>query len=106
VNTTESRDELMAQLVLIGRQLQASDEATTDLIEALADTARALKLPIDERREDTHRFTEGTEAVAAATWAQCGALVFALTERQVVDDRALAAQVARRVFELTSTHYC
>lgn len=101
----ESRDHLMAELALIDRQLQASDETTSDLVEALLDVARALKLPVDARREDAHRFIEGTESVATATWAQCGGLVFALTQRQVVEERALAAQVAQRLFELTPTHY-
>jgi hypothetical protein len=101
----ESRDELMAELALIGRQLQASDEPTPDLINALADSARALKLPADERREDTHRFIEGSEPVESATWAQCGGLVWALAEGQVVDGRMLAARVAQRIFDLLPTHY-
>ena len=101
----ESRDELMEELALIDRQLQMSDESAADLIEALVDAARALKLPIDGRREDAYRFIQGVDSVEAATWAQCGGLVFALSQRQVVDERALAARVAHRVFELTPTHY-
>src|SRR3954464_4626498 len=101
----ESRDELMAELALIVRQLQASDESTSDLVDALVDTARALKLPINEGRDDAHRFIEGVQSVEAATWLQCGGLVFALAEHQVVDSRALASRVAQRVFELAPTHY-
>lgn len=101
----ESRNDLMAEVALINRQLQASDEATSDLIEALLDVARAIKLPVDEHREDAHRFIEGTESVASATWAQCGGLVFALTQQQVVAERAFAAQLAQRLFELIPTHY-
>ena len=101
----ESRDTLMAEVALIARQLQASDEPTSELIDALVDVCRALKLPADSRRDDTHRFLEGAESVEAATWAQCGGLVFALAERQVVDERALAARVAQRIFQLTPTHY-
>jgi hypothetical protein len=101
----ESRDTLMAELALIARQLQAPDEPTSDLIDALVDAARALKLPTDERRPDTHRFIEGAESVESATWAQCGGLVFALAERQVVDERSFATRVAQRIFQLTPTHY-
>jgi hypothetical protein len=100
----ESRDTLMAELALIARQLQASDEPTSELIDALVSAARALKLPCDERREDTHRFLEGVESVESATWAQCGGLVFALAERRVVDERAVATRVAQRIFQLTPTH--
>ncbi|HKO53838.1 MAG TPA: hypothetical protein VJV79_39295 [Polyangiaceae bacterium] len=95
----------MAELALIGRQLQASDEPTPDLINALVDSARAMKLPVDQRRPDTHRFIEGSESVESATWAQCGGLVCALAEGQVVDERMLAARVAQRVFELLPSHY-
>jgi hypothetical protein len=101
----ESRDELMAELVLIARQLQASDEPTSDLIDALIDVTRALKLPIDEPGTDTHRFIEGVDAVEVATWKQCAGLVFALAQKQVTDERALATRIAERVFELTPTHY-
>jgi hypothetical protein len=101
----ESRDVLMAELALIDRQLQTSDEPTSDLVDALVDAARALKLPTAAAREDTHRFIEGAEAVESATWAQCGGIVFALAERQVADERAFAARVAHRIFELTPTHY-
>ncbi len=94
----------MAELALIDRQLQASDESTSDLLEALADTARALKVPADDRREDAHRFIEGVDAVESATWAQCGGLISALTEGLVVEERTVAARVARRIFELTPTH--
>ncbi len=98
------QNELLTELTLIDRQLQASDESTADLIDALVDVARALKVPTDDRREDTHRFIEGAESVASATWAQCGGLVFALVERQVVDERAFAALVAQRIGELAPTH--
>ena len=101
----ESRDALMAELALIDRQLQASDEPTSELVDALVDAARALKLPTAAPREDAHRFIEGADAVESATWAQCGGLVVALAERQVVDERAFAARVAHRIFELTPTHY-
>jgi hypothetical protein len=101
----ESRDELLAELALINRQLEASDESTSDLIDALVEVARALKLPTDARREDSHRFAEGAEAVESATWAQCGGLVVALADRQVVDERAFAARVAQRIFELIPTHH-
>jgi len=101
----ESRDTLMAELALIERQLQASDEPTSELVDALVDAAHALKLPAAALREDTHRFIEGADAVESATWAQCGGLVFALAERHVVDERAFAARVAQRIFELTPTHY-
>ncbi len=100
----ESRNELLSELVLIDRQLQASDESTSDLIDALVDVTRALKLPTDELGEDTHRFLHGDESLTSATWAQCGGLVFALVERQVVDERAFAARVARRIYELAPTH--
>jgi|tagenome__1003787_1003787.scaffolds.fasta_scaffold12704899_1 hypothetical protein len=100
-----TRDELMTEISLISRQLQTSDEPTPDLIEALVDSARAINLPVDERREDTHRFIEGDESVESATWAQCAGLVHALQEGQVVDDRALAARVAQRIFDLLPTHY-
>jgi len=101
----EARDELMAELALINRQLQSSDESTSDLVDALADAARALKLPVDEARDDTHRFIEGVEAVESATWAQCGGLIHSLAQHQLVDERPLAARVAQRVFELAPTHY-
>ena len=101
----ESRDELLSELALINRQLQASDESTSDLIDALVAAARALKLPTDAPREDTHRFIDGAEAVENATWAQCGGLVVALADRQVVDERAFAARLAERIFELTPTHH-
>ncbi len=95
----------MADIALIERQLQASDEATADLVEALADGARALRLPVDDRRSDTHRFTEGADSVDAATWLQCGGLVYALSHGEVADERAFAARVARRIFDLTPSHY-
>ena len=101
----ESRETLMAELALIDRQLQSSDEPTSELVDALVDAAHALKLPTAAPREDTHRFLEGVEAVESATWGQCGGLVFALAERQVVNERAFAARVAHRIFELTPTHY-
>jgi len=101
----ESRDELMGELALIQRQLQAPDEPTSVLVEALLGAARALKLPVDERRGDTHLFVEGGEAVESATWLQCGGLVFALAEGQVVDERAFALRLAQRIFDLTPTHY-
>src|SRR3954451_14999199 len=101
----ESRDELMAELSLINRQLQASDETTSDLLDALVEVTRALKLPVDEARDDTHRFIEGAESIDSATWVQCGGIVFALAQRQVVDARALAARVAQRIFDLAPTHY-
>lgn len=100
-----TRDELLTEIALIGRQLQSSDEPTADLIDALFESARAVNLPVDDRREDTHRFIEGVEAVEAATWAQCAGLVHALQEHQVVEDRALAARVAQRIFDLLPTHY-
>lgn len=100
----DARDELMAEVALINRQLQASDETAADLIEAFVEAARALKLPVDEARSDTHRFIEGVEPVEGATWAQCGGLIFALAQHQLVDERALAARVAQRVFELAPTH--
>ena len=101
----KSRDELMAAFALIGRQLQASDEPTPNLLEALIDSARAVNLPADEHREDTHRFIEGTKRVESATWAQCGGLAFALAAGQVADPRAMAARVAERIFDLLPTHY-
>ncbi|HEX2673628.1 MAG TPA: hypothetical protein VHM25_22270 [Polyangiaceae bacterium] len=57
------------------------------------------------RRSDTHRFLEGDEAVESATWEQCGGLVHALETGQVADERAVAARVAARLFELVPTHY-
>lgn len=101
----ESRDNLLAELALISRQLEASDEPTPDLISALIDSARAVKVPADEPRQDTHRFIEGTEPVEVATWAQCGGLVWALSESQVAEERALAARLAQRIFALVPTHY-
>lgn len=101
----EARDDLMAEIALINRQLQASDESSSDLIDALVDVTRALKLPVDEPRSDTHRFVEGVESVESATWLQCAGLIHALSQRQVVEERALAARVAQRVFELAPTHY-
>jgi len=100
----ESRDELMAKLALIERQLQASDEDTSQLVDELEDAARSLKLATDTHRDDAHLFIEGTAAVESATWAQCGGLLFALSHEQVVDARAFAARLARRIFELTPTH--
>jgi hypothetical protein len=100
----ESRDELMAKLALIERQLQASDEETSQLVEELVDAARSLKLGTDTHREDAHLFIEGTAAVETATWAQCAGLLFALSHEQVVDVRSFAARLARRIFELTPTH--
>jgi len=101
----KSRDELMAEFALIGRQLQSSDEPTPDLIDALIDSARAVNLPTDEHREDAHRFIEGTKRVESATWVQCGGLAFALAAGQVADGRAMAARVAERIFDLLPTHY-
>ena len=101
----KTRDELMEEFALIGRQLQSSDEPTPDLVEALLDSARAVNLPTDERRDDAHRFLEGTERVESATWAQCGGLAYALAAGQVADERALAARVAQRIFDLLPTHY-
>lgn len=102
---SESLDDLMAGLSLIDRQLGASDESTADLIDALVDTARGLKVPVAARSDETHRFLEGAEPVARASWLQCGGLIFALAEGQVVDQRAVAAQLARRIFDLAPTHY-
>lgn len=101
---SERRADLMAELFLIDRQLEASDESTTDLVDALVSTARGLKLPIDEHRDETHRFLEGMQPVADATWTQCGGLIFALAEGQVVDERAVAAQLARRIYDLAPCH--
>ena len=101
----DSRDELMGELVLIDRQLQAADEPTTNLMDALIDVTRALKLPIHQRRADARLFIESTQSVSSATWDQCGGLVFALAQREVVDPRAFASRVAQRIFELTPTHY-
>ena len=101
----ESRNDLLEKLALINRELQSSDAPTADLIEALADSARALNLPNDERKEDTFRFVEGDEAVESATWAQCGGLVQALEAGHIAAGRALAARVAARLFELVPTHY-
>ncbi|HET7539662.1 MAG TPA: hypothetical protein VFK05_07315 [Polyangiaceae bacterium] len=101
----ESRDELMGELALIERQFQASDEPSVDLIEALLAVARALKMSVDERRTDTHLFLDGAKEVESATWAQCGDLVRALSEGKVLDERVFATRVARRIFELTPTHY-
>jgi len=100
----ESRDELLAELALIARQLQAPDEPTSDLVDALAAAARALKVPVDESRQDAYRFIDGETAVATATWLQCGGLVYALARGQVVDSRQLAARVAQRLFELAPSH--
>ena len=101
----DSRDELMGELTLIERQLQTADEPTSDLIDALIDATRALKLPIDQRRPDAHLFIDSEQSVSSATWDQCGGLVFALARQEVVAPRAFAARVAQRVFELTPTHY-
>jgi hypothetical protein len=103
--TMDDRDELMAELALINRQLQASDEPTSDLVDALFEAARALKLPVDDPRDDTHRFIEGAEAIESATWVQCAGIIQLLAQHQLVDERALAARVAQRVFELAPTHY-
>lgn len=100
-----SRDEWMTQLAFIERQLQSADEPTADLVEALADAGRAVSLPVQEGREDSHLFIQGNASVATATWAQCGALVHALAEGYVAENRDLAARIAQRVFELTPTHY-
>jgi hypothetical protein len=101
----ESRDELLEQLALIERQLQASDEPTANLIDELVDVARALRLPTDDHREDAHRFTEGSEPVESATWKQCGGLIYALAQKQVPDERAFAARLTQRIFELLPTHH-
>jgi len=101
----ESCEELMGELALIERQLESSDEPTSDLIDALVEAARALRLPTDERREDTHLFIDGGEAVESATWRQCGGIVYALIERRIVDERTVAARVAQRIFELAPAHY-
>ena len=100
----DSPDELLEKLALIYRQLQASDEPTADLVEELVNVARALRLPTDDRRGDAHRFIEGAESVATATWNQCGGLIHALAQKQVVGERAFAAHIAQRVFELLPTH--
>jgi len=100
----ESRDELMVELALIDRQLQGSDESTSDLVDALVDTARALRVPVEPSDEGLHLFINGKLSVDSATWGQCGGLVFELEQRTVVDDRSLAARVARRVFELAPKH--
>lgn len=100
----QSRDGLLAELALIDRQLQASDEPTSDLVDALDAAARALRVPVDERGQDAYRFIEGEAAVSTATWVQCGGLVFALAQGHVVDSRQLAARVAQRLFELAPSH--
>ena len=95
----------MSQLALIERQLQSSDEPTADLVEALVDAGRAVSLPVEDRRDDSHVFIEGAASIATATWAQCGGLVHALAGGHVSENRELAARVAQRVFELTPTHF-
>jgi len=99
-----SKDDLLTQLSVIERQLQSSDEPTRDLVDALLEVARGAKLPMDERRADTQMFLEGAASVEAATWLQCGGLLHALGQGYVTEDRALAARLAQRIFELLPTH--
>ena len=98
------RDDLMAQLALIERQLQSSDEPTADLVNALVDVAHALSLPVAERRAETLNFVGGVTSIETATWSQCGGLLHALTEGDVPENRELASRVAQRIFELVPTH--
>jgi len=93
-----TRDELMSELALLERQFQNSDEDTSQLVEELLDAGRALGLASDVHREDAHWFTEGLEPVESATWLQCGGLLYALDNDQVVNVRAFCARLARRIF--------
>ena len=103
----DEKIELISELSRITRRLDQRDspeDVIAAAISALAETARALGVPVDTRRDDAPVFLEGTEKVETATWTQCGGLLFALAHDTVFDRRGIATRIARRLFELAPTH--
>ena len=62
----------------------------------LLGAARAMDLPVDVGRDDTHVFLGEPRRLSAATWAQCGGVLGSLLKRRgPLDFDALVRAVAR-----------
>ena len=99
--------DMIGELSRIAQRLDQRASPQSDVASAtseLVDTARALGVPVDARRDDAPVFLEGTEKVETATRTQCGSMLYALTHETIPDPRAIAARIAQRLFELAPTH--
>ena len=70
----------------------------------LLSTARALDLPVDVDRDDTHVFLEDPRGISTATWTQCGGVLRSLLKRRGPLDFDALVKAVTRVAELAPTH--
>jgi hypothetical protein len=98
------RSELFLELSHVGGQLHAcSNPQTAPLfIDELVDIARRLSVPTDDRREDAPVFLSAPDKISAATWTQCGGLLYALCHDGPENRLQVATKVAQRLARLVA----